>query len=190
MDVLYELKRYLETGECDKFIELLNQPPNINIIIDNHGTDLLYEASHRRRLVCMQELIAHGVDINCQRSNYTILLSTLSDYFSLSLTDQDCYQIVKYLISVASDESGADCNRHYHDGEDLLQFFCWFIVNTPKYGYIKEILGLLIDHGANREYVYKGQTVDTYLRLNGEYELADFICDYQPVPETKGVYDG
>jgi hypothetical protein len=187
MDILGRLTQYLETGRCDKFIELLNQNPGIdlNVICSVNGT-LLHKAARYKMFECVQELIARGVDINFQAKNYPpVLLATSNNYLSRSLVDEACYHMIKLLI-----ESGADCNCYFDDGEDLLHFFCWFVLYVCRYGYIKEILGVLLDHGANREYVYKGHTVESLLRAYKKDDLADFVRDYEVVPGTKGVYDG
>jgi len=183
MNISDQLALYLETGETDKFIGLLNQNPNI---ICHDGLTLLDKAGRCLRLECMKELMKYGIDINLpSRGIYPTLVSFINDYFGELLTNLECYHIIKFLI-----EAGSDCNYHFSNGKDLLQFFCWFSLNHYDCSYLRDILGLLLDYGADRGYVYEGHTAESYLRDGHMDELADFIRDYEVVPGMKGVYDG
>jgi len=197
MDILNQLAQHLETGECDKFIELLNQTPNINVNVAINDSiyqyTLLIKAAHHKMLECVRELVKHGADVNFRIiGKYTVLMTTVDDNSDDSYSDPVCYHIIKFLI-----ESGADCNRPFKDGASLMHFFCWFDVHRKnnKKEYLRDILGLLLEAchtsgGADRNYEYNGQTAETYLRAHNCDDLADFIRDYQVVPDMKGVYDG
>jgi ankyrin repeat protein len=185
MDIFDQLTDHIKIGRCDKFIELLDQNPIMDLnIVYSYGNTLLRIAANHNRLDCVQELISRGADVNRQtRWGQTVLLDVVHNYFGESLTEPKSREIVKFLISV-----GGDCNRHYSNGEDLLRFFCWFHCHGYDLEPVKEIIELLLDYGANREYVYNGDTAESYLRSGNRHAMADFIRDYEVVPGTKGVH--
>jgi len=188
MDILNQLGQHLKNGQWDEFIELLNQNPHIDLNIKCcDGNTLLHGAVCCRNLECVKELIKHGADVNPRETcGLTPLMLVAVDFFGISLANQEIYHIVKFLL-----ESGADCNSHFQDGRDLLHVFSWSAIRSGSIdGYIKGILGLLLDHGANRKYEYRGQTAESFLRAEFSENLADFVRDYQVESDMKGVYDG
>jgi ankyrin repeat protein len=197
MDLLNQLSSHLRKGRYDEFIRLLNSPDISDHDILNFryrhddGTlskyTLLHKAAECENLECIQELVKRAgpnkyTYINLKDdSGRTALRTAALIFFRESQRNPDCYQIIKFLI-----ESGSDCNAHDNKGEDLLHLFCWMRIRAI--GHIKDVIGLLLDHGANRGYVYEGQTAEAYLRDNLCYQTADFVRDYEVLPGTKGVH--
>jgi len=191
MDVLNQLAHHLEAGaldleaaEYDEFIELLNKTPNIdpNYKYDN-GYTILHKAAKFGSIECIQALMKRGMDINIRgRDGQTVFDAVKYRYLGSPFTDLDNYLMVKFLI-----ESGADCNNQDDGCAGVFFLFGWIGSNFGD-RYIKEILGLLLDRGCDRNDVYKGDTVETLLRKGDENELADYVRDYEVLPETKGVH--
>jgi len=189
MDILDQLRAHFENDEYEEFIELLNQNPNmldhidLNMRTQRNGHTLLHIAIEFKKIKLIRELIARDSDINILADNGCSSLHIAGWQYYINPTDRlEWYWIVKFLI-----ESGADCNVQNNVENYVLMYFCR--CDLTYIDHTKEIIGMLLDHGADRGHTYKGYTPESCARLIGQDEMADFVRDYQVMPYGKGVHD-
>jgi len=184
MDILNQLILHLENDECDQFIEVLNQNPGIdlNTIFWNYKYTLLHAVTYHGKIELVRELISRGSDINLAVDGFSVLGMTSFQYFCNSSERPKFHQIIKFLI-----ESGAACNLQGGEKCYILDYF-GFGNDAEDNDRAKEIVELLLDHGADRDFVIGEHTGPGEHSFNRD-DFKEFVHGYQTVPGVKGVFD-
>jgi len=185
------LRELMHDDKLDQFIKLIEQNPSYNLDqTDNYDT-LLHRAIELAKLEFVRALVSHGANIHfndhgdaLRRAAYWCAVYHSYNNNEQLLKKMEEYQkIIMYLL-----ESGANCNTIGVNGDSSLTVICRWSHPAESKIIMKQIVMLLLDHGADRNFVRSdGHTAEREARDHLNDDIADCIRDYQPVM-TKGCY--
>jgi len=201
-DILNQLKNFLDENNSVQFNQTLIKNPGIDLnarIFDIYDT-ILHQAARAYKLEYCRLLIAHGADPNIKNRNKNNVLSSVAVSFENEdnyVKAQTWYAMIEYLILI-----GIDCCAVNIHGHTALSHVCEFI-NDPHSQQMNEIkqniVKLLLDQMANANHdpndsvhmndiaKLKSHAEDVARKYRND-DLADYIRDYQTIPESKGCY--
>jgi len=195
MDPQINPTRLIHLIQENKFEELdmlLGQmPQNIksSTINDNDLLSTAVSSFSGGSVECLRVLIAHGADVDyCFEDDDPQLCIACNIYSTSEVPENKTkyMQIIRMLIM-----AGANCNMRQVTRYTPLMNICSHqsIKTDNDIQERKDIIELLISHGADRDMVTRaGHTAENLAILNNYMEIAEFVRDYQEMPETKGVH--
>jgi ankyrin repeat protein len=209
-NIIEQLYNLLRSNEPAKFKELIIGHPECNLDVLYDSDTLLYYAVHYAHVYngmfdFVKILVDHGASINIKNQKiqsgrnvlfgavqqcliFATRINTSGEKLAFDGTNK-YYQIIKYLL-----ESGrADPNTTDNSGLTPLMSICLHTFDPRIMPIMKDVITLLLDHGADRDYVndhdlYHDETAEQLARNGENIEMADYIRDYQPMA-TKGCHD-
>jgi len=197
-DIKRELIKLFNYDNLVEFKKLINERHHeIDLNLNLSGIDiLLYTAASNAKLEYVRVLVNNGADIhldihgNALRRtvdrcvHIDIYYHESSDGFMMTKLQQ-YYDTIVYLL-----ESGVNTNSVGSDGDTSLMVICKWNYREMVIPVMKQIIMILLDHGADRSKVTPEGLTLTYEQVAREQsnrEIADYIRDYESVPGSKGV---
>jgi len=189
-DIINQLYELMNANDIDEFGALLEQNPSININIKfggGQGDTLLHRVARDAKIEFVRLLVKHGADIHVlnHNSNDALLSTTLFAGNHRGPNIIKCFETIKFLL-----ESGANCNRHGITNNTALIHVCKNTYTQEHTKWIKLIIELLIDYGADCGLTNDaGHTAVQWAQNMNNIDLAEYVINYQPMLLVKGVHD-
>jgi len=207
-DIIRQLRDLIinaqSSDSIDQFTKLIEQNKGPNLDLNAwfyQGQTLLREtllmaALDRGLVEYIRILVKNDADVNYKDIFGMPILLGISSWIPWD-PDIDgvkkSYTKIKNLLE--SSQGMCDPNIRGHDEQTVLMAMCspahYRVIEMPETEPImKDIFSILLDHGADRDLTdLNGQTAEHIARENGYNDMADYIRDYQPVPDTKGCHE-